>query len=246
MPAPLTAASLVSPRPADYAIGMPAGDQDITLFVVVGAVVVVALIVGLVLVVLRQNRLRREALLRLADDLGCDVAPDAPGVLEQEFTAFHLFRQGYGRKARDLLQSRRADAPEWIFEYRYTTGGGQSTQVHRQTVIVLYLPGHMLPQFELRPENVLHRLAAAFGFQDVDFAEHPEFSKRYLLRGANEDVVRGLFNDALIAAVSAHEKICVEGGGPWLVIYRAGKELLSKVVDGVVIRRRLSRVFLRR
>lgn len=51
-----------------------------------------------------------------------------------------------------------------------------------------------LPQFSLYDENILHRIANLVGWQDIDFVEAPEFSKRFLLRGKEEMRIRDLFD----------------------------------------------------
>ena len=53
-----------------------------------------------------------------------------------------------------------------------------------------------LPQFLLTPEGFWARVAAYFGGQDIDFADSPEFSSAYRLRGSDEPAVRALFTPA--------------------------------------------------
>jgi hypothetical protein len=57
-----------------------------------------------------------------------------------------------------------------------------------------------LPEFELRSENMFHKIGKAFGCQDINFESHPEFSKRYLLRGADEEAVRTFFTPEMRVA----------------------------------------------
>ena len=45
------------------------------------------------------------------------------------------------------------------------------------------MPGNVV-DFEMRPENLLNKIGAALGRQDIDFDSNPEFSRRYLLRGS--------------------------------------------------------------
>ena len=53
------------------------------------------------------------------------------------------------------------------------------------------------------PESVpyLAEMGAVLGHQDIDFASHPAFSRRYLLRGHDENAVRVLFTDVLLTRV---------------------------------------------
>jgi hypothetical protein len=82
-----------------------------------------------------------------------------------------------------------------------------------------------LPEFELRPENFLHKIGKVFGFDDVNFESHPLFSKAYLLRGANEEAIRDLFTPKLIEFFEANGGISLEASKDGLIYYRAGKRI---------------------
>jgi len=50
-----------------------------------------------------------------------------------------------------------------------------------------------LPDFYLRPENISDKIAAKFGFNDIDIEQYPEFSKKYYLLGKNKAEVLSFF-----------------------------------------------------
>lgn len=78
-----------------------------------------------------------------------------------------------------------------------------------------------LPEFYMKPEQMLDKVASKFGYKDIDFSEHPEFSKAYLLYGKDEVAVRNLFNKSGIINLFEREKgFCIEGKGQYLVIYK--------------------------
>ncbi len=112
-----------------------------------------------------------------------------------------------------------------IFDYRYTIGHGKNSRTHRQSVIYFGAAALALPPFELRPEGVFHRVGSAFGYQDIDFETHAQFSRTYLLRGDTEEGVRGLFSDELLEFFETHPGLSVEGGGNQLVFYRRKKRI---------------------
>ena len=58
---------------------------------------------------------------------------------------------------------------------------------------------------------------------DIDFADHWEFSKRFQLRGDDEEAIRALFTDDLLGFFEAYGKVSVEADGQWMVVYRSGK-----------------------
>ena len=104
--------------------------------------------------------------------------------------------------------------------------GENSTKTIVQTVICFHSPQLNLPDFSMRPEEWHHKLRSKLGYQDIDFESHPtavEFSKKYLLRGKDEQKIRALFTDEVLAFFAGQDKICVEGFSSHLCFYRALK-----------------------
>jgi hypothetical protein len=134
-----------------------------------------------------------------------------------------LFNHGHGKKARRLMTGKLADRPCRILDYQYTTGSGKSAHVHMQTVVMLEQAGERLPDFTLSPENVLHRLAGIFGYQDIDFESYPDFSKHYLLRGKDEAAIRKAFGPDVLALMGGTTGWTVESCNGHLVVYREGR-----------------------
>lgn len=189
---------------------------------VVVLLLVIAAVIGLAA---WSNAKRRKALQAVADGLGWTYAPEARHHADP-FTHFPLFGQGHGRRASNLLAGDFGGQPMEVFDYRYTTGGGKNQQTHVQTVVHFDLPALRLPPFSVRPENVMHKLITAFGYQDIDIAERPEFSKRFLLRGPDEAAIRRRFADPLPDIFDANRGIGVDGGDSHLFVFRPGR--LSK------------------
>ncbi len=210
--------------------------------------VFIALAAGIWYLIWRAEKKRREALQQVAENLGLDFTPEAAEVLRAEFARLRLFTLGHGRKAKNLLRGRVEHEEALVFDYRYSTGSGKNQSTHRQTVAVLSLGSRAaLPEFELRPENVFHKLGTAFGYQDIDFPDSPGFSSHFLVRGKDESAVRALLDGTVIEAVENMKGICIEGGGTWLVIYRTGRRLNpARIADFVEEARGLRSVFARR
>jgi hypothetical protein len=210
--------------------------------------VFIALAAGIWYLVWQAGKKRREALRQAAENLGFDFEPRPDKLTTAEFGRLHLFTQGHGRKADNLLRGRMEREEALVFDYLYTTGSGKSQSTHRQTVAALSLgPRAALPAFELRPENILHKIGAALGYQDIDFPDYPGFSSHFLVRGKDESAVRELLDGTVIEAVENSKGICIEGTGPWLVIYRAGRRAdPTRIADFLEEARRLRSAFAHR
>ncbi len=78
---------------------------------------------------------------------------------------------------------------------------------------------------------MFHKIGSAFGYQDIDFASHPTFSKQYLLRGSDEMAVRNTFSDDLLAYFEQRKGLSAEGDGDRLVFYRISKRVPPKDIS---------------
>lgn len=167
---------------------------------------------------------RRAELERLSHILGWSYFREAGLETIAELEHFPLFGQGRRRRIRNLLRRTDGAMRRLFFDYLYVTGGGQHSQSHRLSLAAFEVESE-LPVFALRPEHLLHKIGSAFGFQDIDFDASPEFSRRYLLRGEDEDAVRTLFGPSVRAFFDRQPGWSIEGGGNWLVFYRHGKRV---------------------
>ena len=185
---------------------------------------VIALIAVIAYVGYLVEKKRTEALKGVAEELGFEFFPKDVGLL-RELEGFHLFTQGHSKRITNLMRGEAGGLAVEIFDYRYITGGGKSSQTWKQTVLCFRLDGPDLPSFSLRPENFFHRIGAWFGYQDINFEDYPGFSKSYLLRGPDEKEIRELFTDRVLAYYEGRPGLSTEGGGDRLLFYRHNKRV---------------------
>lgn len=167
-----------------------------------------------------------EAMRAIADELSLSFHPDGDGLIQQTCQKMHLFDQGRRRKFRNMLTGDANNVSMAIFTYQYTTGGGKHQQTHSQTVIFFQATDLSLPEFEVRPEHVFHKIGKVFGYKDINFDSHPQFSKQYLLRGPNEDAIRNYFDlDRLDFIETLGKRISLEARHDHMIFYRPGKRI---------------------
>ncbi len=182
--------------------------------------------IGIVAVIRHALRVGRgEALQSAASGMKFTFLPKADPRLVDRLEHFHLFSQGRRKKITNVLQGRAGDIDVSVFDYRYVTGGGQHSRSWHQTVILFESDEMRLPNFTLRPENLFHKIGQVFGYQDIDFEAHPEFSKRYLLRAENESEVRRTFSTDVLSFYVSDQKLSTEAAGRQLIHYRAAKRV---------------------
>ncbi len=167
----------------------------------------------------QAEKRRKEQLGAVASRLGFEFWPESQPQLVEHLANFRLFSQGRSRKARNVMNGRAGDVEVQIFDYEYVTGGGKSSHSWRQTVILFESNRLQLPAFSLRPQGFWDGIAGAFGRQDIEFPASPEFSSAYLLQGRDEDRVRAIFSEPVVAYYTRHPGLCVEGDGGHLIYY---------------------------
>ena len=103
-----------------------------------------------------------------------------------------LGKSGPAKGARNVARGSYRGHPLVAFEFSYVVSTGNSSQTVRQTVVILENSGRH-PDLELCAEGMFDRFKEYFGSQDFDFSAHPAFSKKYRLRGTDENSIRDLF-----------------------------------------------------
>ncbi len=205
---------------------------------VMEGLVIVAVILGIGGVIfwssVVQTKKRREGMRALAARLKFDFFEEANSAMTGSVGGFHLFKQGHSKKIRNVLSGTANDIDVRIFDYKYTTGSGKNQSTHKQSIVLFESQYLQLPLFELRPENVFHKIGTAFGYQDIDFDSHSGFSKHYLLRGDDEAAIRDLFSREVLDNYEHTRGLSTEGGKTRLVFYRAGKTASVDKIEGLM------------
>ena len=179
----------------------------------------------------RMEKKRTEQFALISAKLKLNFFPKGSSSLFERLKTFHLFSKGRSRKIKNLMEGEANKVELAIFDYQYTTGGGEHSHTYRQSILFFRSPKLYLPDFSLRPENVFHKIGGAFGYKDIDFETHPIFSKSYLLRGDNEAAIRGLFNNKLLNFIQSQQKISIEGSGDQLIFYRNKNRVKPEEVE---------------
>ena len=161
----------------------------------------------------------------LAATMNFTFAEKPDKALRERLLHFHLFSQGHSTKIRNVLTGRAGEMDVRVFDYRYTTGGGKNSHTWRQTVMLCESAEMSLPSFALRPEHFFHKIGQVFGYHDIDFDSHPNFSKRYLLKGDDEREIRKLFDTDTLSFYESHGKLSTEGAGHQLIHYHASRRV---------------------
>lgn len=212
------------------------------ILVIIGLVVVVAVAVY----AWRKEKERTRVLQAAAAQLGWSFAADAPLNMIPGLERFALFNSGQGKRITNFMYGEASGTKAAVFDYAYTTGSGKNRQTHYQSVVYLEPANLNLPYFSLRPEGFFTKILTAFGYQDIDFGQRPEFSRQYILRGQDEPAIRRTFTDGLLSFFESYPGTSTDGGGNQLFVYRGGyrfqpQEIQSQVGLGLNVANLLPR-----
>jgi hypothetical protein len=191
-------------------------------FAVFVAVVAGAGLLAYSISVLREKR-RTAALQVAAQELGFTYRHDGRPFEPAPVPDVSLFNKGRKPGFRHLLNGWVAGMQAAIFDYQFTTGSGKNSHTVRQTVAAYRLP-HVLANFELSPKTWGAKVSAFFGGQDIHFADHPEFSKRYRLQGRDETSIRQFFRAPVLLYFEQLPPHLwqIQTSEGWLIIFHEG------------------------
>ena len=68
----------------------------------------------------------------------------------------------------------------------------------------------LAPDFALEPEGMWSKLFEGISGKDIDFAQHPIFSKKYYLRSTQENEIPAFFTESLIHFLENREDMHIE------------------------------------
>lgn len=165
----------------------------------------------------------RRELSRLAVSLGADFLPHKYAA-HARFVGYPSFEEKLVKYAENTLQGPLPCAPSSL---RYVIKDltvaeylGIAAQEFQLTVWLADGLPEPIPHFTLRSESLMTRVADYVGFADINFAEYPTFSNRYLLRGREVDAIRAFFTPGLLEYLERQTlDFRLESNGRGLLLY---------------------------
>ncbi|MBR9989695.1 MAG: hypothetical protein KFH98_08075 [Gemmatimonadetes bacterium] len=201
--------------------------------------------VSAIVLVRRAEARRLEGMRTAGARLGWNYRGDVALETLPDLSRFELFTQGRRHTFANLMTSPDGDPRALLFDFSYTTGGGNSQSRHHQTVVYTVSNAVDLPKFSLRPQRFFHTIAKAFGYQDIDLERRPLFSGMFVLRGEDEAAVRDVFDRHVAEFFEAHPDVCAAAIGREVLYWRAsrragGDEVESLITQALDLTRRLT------
>ena len=95
-----------------------------------------------------------------------------------------------------------------------------AARTHRLTLVLLTLEQAELVPFSVRGRGFFDKVAAKFGQKEISFEFSPEFAKKYLVKGDDEEAVRRLFSPSVMAVFEQQNNLSCEVVENRLLVFR--------------------------
>lgn len=181
-----------------------------SLIVITLIVIAVALVPAFIWAIAREARIRTESLGKVAAELGMEFSATQDEAILEKLQDLPLFNLGHNCAMSNVMSAETDFADLAVFDYSFSTGSGQHTQNSSHTVFAMISETLSLPVFSLRPEKLSDKIKELLGSQDIDFDDHPKFSKSYVLQGENEEAIRSFFDYQLLEIFAQRKGVFLE------------------------------------
>jgi hypothetical protein len=193
-------------------------------------IIVLVVVLGIILVIAIGSRLREKKrtgrLEVVVAEMGLEFRSIGDPELLGRLGVFPLMNVGRSQELKNLILGDTSQGQLALFDFRYVTGHGKHKKTHRQSVLAMEAPElQQLPVFNMRPEGFWDKVGGVFGMQDVDFDDHVEFSKQFVLKGESEEELRPYMDRDLLDFFAARPGVCCEARPGVFLYYRRRKRV---------------------
>lgn len=208
---------------------IPVAPIILAVFLIVGFVLFLGMIAFFIFLFSRAAKRRSYDAARgnemtaIASQISFTFTPQAELSAIPFFANFELF-EGYPLKFENLMQGSIGGHTTAVFDLAYRNVGGHGgggTTTSRQTMYVIESKLLNLPEFYLRPEGMMERVLNSVERVNIDFAERPGFSAKFMLYGNDENAIRRLFTTPKLDFFEKNSNVCVFGRGNYLFLYQS-------------------------
>ena len=171
---------------------------------------------------------RREALARIAGQLGLRYSEKDPYGISSRYTHFTPLSKGDERYAFNVIEGTYRGWPLLCFDYHYETHStdskGRRTTTHHYVSCVLAPLEAWFKRVVIRPESILDKLAAIVGLDDIDF-ESAEFSRRFFVKSQDRKFTYDIVHPRAMELLLKHadDGYCLELAGGGVLFHRTGQ-----------------------
>lgn len=190
---------------------------------------------GLIALLLYAEKRRSNKIQANAIRLGFTFRRKATDADRSLIAGCQIANAGHSHNTSNVIEVAQSDELQMtLFDYGYTIGYGKSSQRYQQTVTRMKSAVLNLPSFILFPETFFSKIGKLFGGADINFSEAPQFSKNYILRGADEAAIRAFFTPALLQFFENQAPFTVDAAGDTVFVYRTAQRAKPEQLEAYI------------
>ena len=145
-----------------------------------------------------------------------------------ELESFRFFKFKQIDHAYNIFKGEHNGLKIKLMDVDFYEGELTTRERHKLTIFTFKLK-NSIPEFRLDKERIFDRIAGLAGLKDISIPGHEDFSKRFLLRGKDEDKIKEYFSDQLILFFESNSYYHVESNGNSIMIFR--KQRLATISE---------------
>lgn len=172
----------------------------------------------------KKEKERKLEFINIAYELNMSISDKVDRSFRDRLKPLQRFKRSRHEKFKNILHENGNNVELVFFECFRGHRGGNSEDMERRVMegIFHFTSSDLdLPCFSLHEAEELQQMfVSALGYKDINFENHPAFSKKYLLNGDNELAVKQLFSEKMISFLEKLDGINIEGSGNQLIVYR--------------------------
>jgi hypothetical protein len=153
-------------------------------------VVVASAIFGAWLINGHLEKKRRQRVADLAKELQLELNWELPETERVALQRFEVARKGRNQRTSLSLLADNGETRICLFDYSFVVGSGKNQSTQHWVISLCTDERLGAPSMQLKPETFLSRIGSLVGFQDIDIPDAPEFSKTFVIQGADEARIR--------------------------------------------------------
>lgn len=187
-------------------------------FVIAGIVILKA--------IARQNQAKTNDRLEVLHKLNFQFTTKIDAEKSEQLDSVLSIQKLQSHSKKSLASGVYRDHPVQILNLESLIFTGNAVISVRQSVGIIPL-NRSVPEMIITPKNVLHGLGKLFGSKSLSFSTHPDFSRKYTVKGPKPELIEEFMTPQVLEFFEARPGIFWAVSKNTLLYFNSAKELFS-------------------
>lgn len=187
-------------------------------FVIAGIVILKA--------IARQNQAKTNDRLEVLHKLNFQFTTKIDAEKSEQLDSVLSIQKLQSHSKKSLASGVYRDHPVQILNLESLIFTGNAVITVRQSVGIIPL-NRSVPEMIITPKNVLHGLGKLFGSKSLSFSTHPDFSRKYTVKGPKPELIEDFMTPQVLEFFEARPGIFWAVSKNTLLYFNSAKELFS-------------------